>query len=47
MLTEIPVKNPIITEYDTNRVYRPRPASPAATRAAPAISASSSSASGR
>jgi hypothetical protein len=35
MLTEIPVKNPIITEYDTNRVYRPRPASPAATSAAP------------
>src|SRR5580658_3966528 len=47
MLTEIPVKNPIITEYDTNRVYRPSPASPAATSTTPAISASSSSASGR
>ena len=30
MLTEIPVRNPIITEYDTNRVYRPTRASPAA-----------------
>ena len=24
MLTEIPVRKPIITEYETNRVYRPR-----------------------
>src|SRR3984885_778504 len=43
----MPVRNPIITEYDTNRVYRPTPASPPATRTTPTRRASSNSASGR
>ena len=47
MLTEIPVRKPIITEYETNRVYRPRRTTPAATRAAPARSTSRAMAPGR
>jgi len=47
MFTEIPVRNPIITEYDTNRVCRPRRTSPVATSTAPAISAISTTARGR
>src|ERR1700678_1736182 len=43
----MPVRNPIITECDTNRVYRPTPTSPAATSAAPTMRASSNSAPGR
>jgi len=47
MLTEIPARKPVITEYETNRVYRPRRARPAPTSAAPARITSSAIAPGR
>src|SRR6202046_3796789 len=43
----MPVRNPIITEYDTNRVYRPTPTSPATTSTTPTKRASNSSDAGR
>src|SRR3984957_1371532 len=43
----MPVRNPIITECDTNRVYRPTLTSPPATSTTPTMRASSSSAPGR
>src|SRR6201989_1818628 len=47
MLTETPVRNPIITEYETNLVERPRRRIPAATRTMPARITSSDTACGR
>ena len=47
MLTETPVRNPIITEKLTKRVNRPRRSRPAAIITAPAISVSRNSAAGR
>ena len=41
------MRNPIITEYETNLVYRPRRTIPAATRAIPARITSSDTACGR
>src|ERR1700712_15293 len=41
MLTEMPVRKPVITECETNRVYRPSRASPAPSMRSPAISVSS------
>lgn len=36
MFTETPVRNPVITEWDTNPVRRPSPTIPATTMNAPA-----------
>ena len=47
MLTATPLRKPIITEWLTKRVKRPRRSSPAATIAAPAMSVSRNSAAGR
>ena len=47
MLTAMPVRKPIITEYETNRVYRPRRAMPAATSTMPTMITSSGIAAGR
>jgi len=47
MLTAIPVRNPSITECDTNRVVRPSFASPAASIAMPARRVSRARASAR
>ena len=47
MLTATPVRNPIITECETNRVYRPSRSSPATTISTPAIRVSRNRAAGR
>ena len=47
MLTEIPVRKPVITEYETNRVYRPSRATPAATSTTPVRMTSRATAAGR
>ena len=47
MLTAMPVRNPIITECDTKRVYRPSQNTPAATIATPAKMVRRNSASAR
>ncbi len=47
MLTAMPVRKPIITEYETNRVYRPRCTMPAATSTMPTMITSSGIAAGR
>ncbi len=47
MLTATPVRNPIITEWETNRVKRPRRSSPATIITAPATRVSHTNASSR
>ena len=47
MLTATPVRNPIITEWDTKRVYRPSRRTPASTITPPAIAVRSTRASAR
>jgi hypothetical protein len=47
MLTATPERNPIITEFGTNLVYRPNRATPAAIMSAPASTVRRNSARGR